>query len=148
MADVFTPEKRSEVMSRIRSTGSKPEERLFVAVRAALGHRWRIDRNVKALPGCPDIVIPSLRTVIFLDGCFYHCCPVHGHIPKSNTDYWAPKLAKNVKRDRVNRRELRRLGYSVWRYWEHDFRARPSQRAVRRLYSQLHRKLKEKLSVP
>lgn len=144
MADVFTPEKRSDVMSRIRSTGSKPEERLFQAVRVALGHRWRIDRNVRTLPGCPDIVIPSLKTVIFLDGCFYHCCPVHGHIPKSNVEYWAPKLAKNVQRDRANRARLRQLGFSVWRFWEHDFKGREYEASVRRLDRQLRRKLADR----
>jgi DNA mismatch endonuclease (patch repair protein) len=119
MADVYTPEKRSRIMAAIRSSGTAPEEHLYSIVRGALGRRWRIDRNVRALPGQPDIVIPSLRLAIFLDGCFYHCCPRHGRIPKSNRAYWAPKLARNVCRDRANSRALRRIGFGVWRIWEH-----------------------------
>lgn len=133
MADLFSPEKRSMIMSRIRSTGSKPEERLYEAIRSVLGHRWRIDRNVQTLPGRPDFVIPTLRMIIFLDGCFYHSCPIHGHQPKTNTEYWGPKLARNVRRDRKNRRALRKMGYSVWRFWEHDFKGRGSSVASRRL---------------
>lgn len=133
MADIFSMEKRSAIMSRIRSTGSKPEERLYAAVRSVLGHRWRIDRNNNGLPGRPDIMIPSLDLIIFLDGCFYHSCPSHGHIPKSNADYWGPKLEKNALRDRRNRRKLRELGFSVWRFWEHDFKTRPADKALRRL---------------
>jgi DNA mismatch endonuclease (patch repair protein) len=67
MADIFTPEKRSEIMSRIRSTGTTPETRLWVLVRAALGRRWRIDRNVRTLPGQPDVLIPSLRLAVFAE---------------------------------------------------------------------------------
>ena len=120
MGDIYTPEKRSEIMSRIRSSGTVPEERLFALVRLALGHRWRIDRNRNDLPGRPDIVVPSLMLVIFADGCFYHCCPIHGHIPKSNVRYWRGKLEHNARRDRANHRSLRKMGYAVWRFWEHD----------------------------
>jgi DNA mismatch endonuclease (patch repair protein) len=92
MADVFTPEQRSEIMSRIRSSGTTPEARLCASVREALGGRWRIDRNVRTLPGQPDVVVAGLHLAIFADGCFYHGCPEHGHMPKSNVDYWLPKL--------------------------------------------------------
>src|SRR5689334_14554597 len=119
MADVFDSRKRSAVMSRIRSKGTSVEEALYCLIRNFLGQRWRIDRNVAGLPGCPDVVIPGLRLAIFADGCFYHGCPQHGHIPKSNQGYWAPKLARNRSRDNSRRRALRRLGYSVWRVWEH-----------------------------
>ena len=107
-------------MSRIRSSGTKPERRLYRMVREILGHRWRIDRNVSELPGQPDVLVPTLRLTIFADGCFFHCCPTHGHIPKSNQAYWEPKLERNVKRDQMKRRELRSLGYAVWRFWGHD----------------------------
>jgi DNA mismatch endonuclease (patch repair protein) len=113
MADVFTPEKRSEIMSRIRSSGTTPEARLCAAVREALGGRWRIDMNVRTLPGQPDVVVPGLRLAIFADGCFYHGCPEHGHVPKSNVGYWLPKLVRNRRRDRASRRALRRMGFAV-----------------------------------
>jgi len=92
MADVFPPEQRSEIMSRIRSSGTTLEARLCASVREALGGRWRIDRNVRTLPGQPDVVVAGLHLAIFADGCFYHGCPEHGHMPKSNVDYWLPKL--------------------------------------------------------
>lgn len=146
MVDYLTPEKRSANMSRIRSTGTRPEERLYAAVRDSLGHRWRIDRNVNSLPGRPDLVIPSLQLIIFVDGCFYHCCPLHGHMPLSNQDYWIPKLQRNVRRDRTNRRKLRQLGYSVWRFWEHDFKKYGVGAAERRLERELKRRIANRSS--
>ena|SRR5690554_303281 len=144
MADVFSPSKRSEVMSRIRSTGSRPEQRLYEAVRAVLGHRWRIDRNVSGMPGRPDIVIPNLNLAIFLDGCFFHLCPKHGRIPDSNRDYWEPKLLGNVRRDARSRRALRRMGFAVWRFWEHDFASLSStERSVAVLASRFGRAVHE-----
>jgi DNA mismatch endonuclease (patch repair protein) len=128
-------------MSRIRCSGTKPEAKLYTAVRAVLGHRWRIDQNVNSLPGRPDIVIPSLRLIIFVDGCFYHSCPKHGHRPLSNQEYWGPKLDKNVRRDRTNRRKLRALGYSVLRFWEHDFKATALPSTYNRLQQQLQRRV-------
>ena len=110
MADVFTPEKRSEIMSRIRSSGTTPKARLCAAVREALGGRWRIDVNVRTLPGQPDVVVPGLGLAIFADEWFYHGCPEHGHVPKSNVGYWLPKLVRNRRRGRASRRVLRRMG--------------------------------------
>ena len=124
MTDVFDPQKRSEIMSRIRSAGTTPEALLYQIVRGSLGHRWKIQKNVRGLPGQPDIVIPTLSVAIFADGCFFHLCPVHGRIPESNRSYWGPKLAGNVKRDKENAERLIELGYSVWRYWEHEFRGK------------------------
>jgi DNA mismatch endonuclease (patch repair protein) len=123
MSDIFSAEKRSEIMSRIRSVGTSPEKRLYVILRESLGPRWRIDRNVRDLPGQPDFLVPSLRLAVFADGCFYHGCPTHGHTPKSNTAYWVPKLARNRKRDAANRRALREMGFTVFRVWEHDLKA-------------------------
>jgi DNA mismatch endonuclease (patch repair protein) len=128
MTDVFDRAKRSQVMSRIRSKGTSLEETLYRLIRQSLGSRWRIDRNVQSLPGQPDVVIPFLRIVVFAHGCFYHCCVRHGHLPKSNTEYWAPKLESNCRRDRRSRRRLRALGFSVWTIWEHDLEGRRLQR--------------------
>lgn len=121
-------------MSRIRSTGTKPEAVLYDMAREALGPRWRIDRHRSDLPGRPDIVIPSLRLAVFVDGCFFHHCPQHGRIPDSNRSYWEPKLAGNVARDGRNRRALRRGGWSVHRFWEHDLKTvRAREQAARRI---------------
>jgi DNA mismatch endonuclease, patch repair protein len=107
-------------MARIRSFGTAPEERLYEAVRTALGYRWRIDRNVRAMPGCPDVVIPSLRLAIFADGCFFHACPDHYRAPLSNVEYWRPKIAGNIARDKAQQASLESNGWSVWRIWEHQ----------------------------
>jgi len=140
MPDIFTTEKRSQIMSRIRASGTAPERQLYNLVRRELGHRWRIDSNVQDLPGRPDIVIPSLDLVIFMDGCFYHSCPVHGHVPKSNTAYWSPKLARTALRDKSNRRRLQYRGFAVWRYWEHDLK--PA--VIGRTHSRLSKRLSKR----
>ena len=120
MTDNHTPEQRSANMARIRSSGTVPEEQLYRAVRIALGHRWRIDRNVIAMPGRPDVVIPSLRLVMFADGCFFHGCATHYRAPLSNREYWLPKIVRNIERDRSQRSALEASGWSVVRIWEHE----------------------------
>lgn len=141
MADIFTVRKRSEIMSRIRSTGTGPEEKLAEFLVRCLGRR-RIKRNVCALPGQPDVLVSSLRLVIFVDGCFYHSCPKHGHNPKSNSRYWVPKLARNLARDRANRRALRKMGFAVWTIWEHSLKGphgpQTEQALIRRLEKRLN----------
>jgi len=134
VTDIFSPRKRSKIMSRIRSSGTTAEQALFWTVRAAIGNRRAIQMNVSQLPGCPDLVIPSLNLVIFANGCFYHGCPMHGHIPKSNKAYWLPKLRGNMRRDVTHRRKLRRLGYRVWTVWEHDLRGTRRESTRRRLH--------------
>jgi len=111
-----TTPSRSALMSRIRSKDTKPE----MLVRRALhrlGFRFRL--HVRSLPGCPDIVLPKCGTIIQVKGCFWHghCCP-DGKFPKSNSDYWVPKLLRNRERDSTNERKLRRLGWSVHSIWE------------------------------
>lgn len=109
-------------MASIRCSGTRPEEICYSLLRSIIGHKWRINKNVNSLPGRPDLIIPTLKVIIFIDGCFYHHCPKHGHIPKSNIEYWKPKLEKNKKRDKINRLKLRKMGYTVINYWEHDFK--------------------------
>ena len=140
MADVFDEAKRSEVMSRIRSTGTKPELQLAEMTRVLLGHRWRIDEHRADLPGRPDLVVPSLKLAILVDSCFFHACPRHGRIPASNRDYWEPKIARNVQRDGRTRRQLRAGGWAVWSFWSHDFKTIAArERALRRLARAIER---------
>ena len=143
MPDIFDPRKRSEVMARIKSTGTAPELRLQQMVRGILGHRWRILHNVGDLPGKPDILVPRLSLVLFLDSCFFHQCPRHGRIPETNQAYWEPKLAGNVKRDRANRRKLRSMGFSVWRFWSHDLNGGRLEATCTKLESRLQAHLKQ-----
>ena len=140
MPDVFTKEKSSEVMSRIRNKGTTKEKRLLGLVAESLSPEWDIQENVRRLPGVPDILIPSLRLVIFANGCFYHLCPIHGRIPNSNRDYWEPKLIANRRRDIRNRRKLRAMGLSVWQFWEHDLEGRLLLRTARVLDRRLSRR--------
>lgn len=107
---------RSAIMSRIRSKDTKPEM-LVRRELHRLGFRFRL--HVRGLPGKPDIVLPKHRTVIQVKGCFWHghTC-IDGRIPKSNREYWVPKLLNNRRRDSSNDRKLRRLGWSVRNLWE------------------------------
>lgn len=116
MADNHSKEVRSMNMSHIRSTNSKPEE----TVRKYLfsqGFRYR--KNVRKLPGCPDIVLTKYRTVIFVNGCFWHKhdCPRFVW-PSSNQKYWKPKIQRNVERDYENNVKLQNLGWNVIVVWE------------------------------
>lgn len=105
------PPARSRNMAAIRSRDTKPELQVRRSVHRA-GFRFRLHR--RDLPGRPDIVFPSRRTVAFVNGCFWH-----GHVcrearpPKSNLSYWMPKIERNMKRDRISARRLRRSGWAV-----------------------------------
>ena len=119
--DTLTPEKRSEVMARIRSKDTKPEKQLRSALHRA-GFRFRLHR--RSLPGSPDLVFPARRKAIFVHGCFWHShrCKNGSRLPKSNRDYWVPKLAENKRRDRKNRRKLAALGWRSLTVWECEVR--------------------------
>ncbi|PWL75910.1 MAG: very short patch repair endonuclease [Clostridiales bacterium] len=116
MADNHSKEVRSKNMSHIRSTNSKPEE---IVRKYLFAHGFRYRKNVKTLPGCPDIVLSKYHTVIFVNGCFWHKhdCPRFVW-PSSNLDYWKPKILRNVERDQINTERLRSLGWRVITIWE------------------------------
>lgn len=114
--DVYDSEKRSFVMSKVKSDNTKPE----VIVRHYLfarGLRYR--KNVRKLPGKPDLVLPKYKTVVFINGCFWH-----GHqckknsTPETNKEYWQNKISNNVKRDVQNRLLLEDAGWNVLTVWE------------------------------
>jgi len=115
--DIWSKDKRSEVMSKIRSKDTKPERMLRSALHQH-GFRFRIHR--KDLPGKPDIVLPKYRTVIFVHGCYWHFhkdCR-EGHIPFTNSTFWKEKLEKNVAKDEQHRLALESLGWRVIEIWE------------------------------
>ena len=116
MADNHTPEERSYNMSRIRSKDTKPEE---VVRKYLFAQGFRYRKNVRKLPGCPDIVLPKYKTVIFVQGCFWH---MHDcgrfHWPASNQEYWKPKIERNVERDKKNMELLRSMEWDVLTIWE------------------------------
>ena len=123
MADTVTPERRSEIMSRIKSKGTKPEMRVRRLVHS-LGFRYRLHKH--KLPGRPDLVFGPRKKVIFVHGCFWHMHPDPecklATLPKSNTDYWLPKLKRNLERDNANREALKELGWEVLTIWECEIR--------------------------
>ncbi|KUG19729.1 very-short-patch mismatch repair endonuclease (g-t specific) [hydrocarbon metagenome] len=118
MVDCYPKETRSRVMSKIRSKQTRPE----ILLRKCLWRRgWRGYRiNIKDLPGKPDIVFRSQKVAIFIDGCFWHKCPMCFVEPKSNREYWLPKIEKNVARDQVANEQLQKMGWKVIRIWEHE----------------------------
>lgn len=116
MSDVHSKETRSYNMSRIRSRNTKPEE----TVRKYLfskGFRYR--KNDARLPGKPDIVLPKYRTVVLVNGCFWHHHDCRYFVwPKNNAEFWKKKIDRNVARDEENQRELLHLGWKVIIVWE------------------------------
>ena len=116
MADNHTKEVRSRNMSHIRSTNTKPEEKVRKYL-FSKGFRYR--KNVRSLPGCPDIVLSKYKTVIFVNGCFWHKHDCSRFVwPSSNEDYWRAKISGNVRRDIKNHAELEMLGWKALVVWE------------------------------
>ena len=135
MADTMTPEQRSRCMSAIKGKDTKPE----MIVRKYLfskGLRYRL--HVRSLPGNPDIVLPKYKTVIFINGCFWH-----GHegckyyrLPKSNVEFWKSKIINNKNRDVLNEIKLKVLGWRVIRIWECEIRrVQDRNKSLEKLYN-------------
>lgn len=117
MADVHSKEVRSYNMSRIRSKDTKPE---MIVRRFLHSNGFRYKLHDKKLPGKPDIVLPKYKTVIFINGCFFH-----GHkgckyfvIPKTRTKWWVDKINSNIKNDTKNLKLLNQLNWKIIKIWE------------------------------
>jgi len=108
-------------MRRNRRTDSGPEAKAR-SVLHSRGHRFRKHAAIRTPQRLirPDIVFSRARLAVFVDGCFWHCCPEHGNQPRANTAYWGPKLERNVARDREVDRALSDAGWTVVRAWEHE----------------------------
>lgn len=118
MADIISSDRRSKIMSHIKSKDTSIEmmvrRRLF-----ALGYRYRV--NYKALPGKPDIVFTKKKVVVFIHGCYWHghdCGSRYAHTSKSNKNYWGLKIQRTQQRDQEHIRELESLGWKVIVLWE------------------------------
>ena len=136
MADVHTPEQRSYNMSRIRGKNTKPEE-LVRKYLFAKGFRYR--KNDNRLPGKPDIVLPKYKTVIFINGCFWH-----GHEgcryfvwPKNNAEFWKEKISGNIVRDKHNHKLLSDQGWRVIEIWECQLKKKSAQETLDHLVQEL-----------
>ena len=135
MADTHSKEVRSKNMSHIRSTNSKQEE----TVRKYLfskGLRYR--KNVRRLPGCPDIVLPKYRTVIFVNGCFWHKHDCGRFVwPSSNEEYWHQKISRNIERDAENQKLLMEQGWRVLVIWECQLKKKVAAENLLQLYNDI-----------
>lgn len=131
-------ETRSYNMSRIRSTNTKPEE---IVRKYLFSQGFRYKKNVKELPGKPDIVLPKYRAVIFVNGCFWH-----GHEgcskfiwPKSNQEYWEKKLLGNIIRDKENYKRLEQLQWKVFIVWECQLKSEMKEQTLVNLCNEIKR---------
>lgn len=134
--DVLTPAQRHKNMSRIRSKNTKPE----LKVRRWLwehGYRYRL--NVKDIPGRPDIVMRKYKTVIFVNGCFWH-----GHdgcdkfvMPKSNVEFWQSKISRNRERDLKNYKNLQESGWNVIVVWECGLKSSSFEETMAKIASRI-----------
>jgi DNA mismatch endonuclease (patch repair protein) len=136
MADRLTPERRSWNMSRIKGRDTGPEKRVR-SILHRLGFRFTLRRV--GLPGKPDVVLPRRRTVVFVNGCFWHQhagCQ-NAVLPKTRTDFWVSKLTGNTDRDQRNSAALRRLGWRVLVVWECELvdEAKLERKLLRKLRS-------------
>lgn len=136
MADVHTPEQRSYNMSRIHSKNTKPEE-LVRKFLFSQGFRYR--KNDARLPGKPDIVLPKYKTVVFVNGCFWH-----GHEgcryfvwPKNNAEFWKEKITGNIQRDKRNHHLLEEQGWRVIEIWECELKKKSAQDRLEHLVQEL-----------
>lgn len=132
MTDNHTKEIRSMNMSHIRSKNTKPEE----IVRKYLfskGLRYR--KNVKKLPGCPDIVLKKYNAVIFVNGCFWHKHDCGRFVwPSSNIEYWQRKIERNIERDQNNVKELKNIGWRVFIIWECELKKKIAPSNLEKLF--------------
>ena len=136
MADIFPASKRSEIMSRVKGKETTPE----IIVRKYLFSRGlRYRKNVKTLPGTPDIVLPKYKTVVLVNGCFWHghkgCKPAH--LPSTNLNYWEKKIADNIERDERKKRELENLGYKVLVAWQCQLKKKIRYDNLEKLYNNI-----------
>ena len=136
MTDIFTKQKRSDIMSRIRAKNTKPE----ILVRRFLfsqGFRFRLYQ--KNLPGSPDIVLKKHKTVIVINGCFWHGhdnCPIF-KMPKTRVKFWASKIERNKARDISERKSLKKLGWKIITVWECQLRKKKLEKTLTSIISKI-----------
>lgn len=135
MADNHSKEMRSMNMSHIRSKNSKPEE-LVRKYLFSRGLRYR--KNVKKLPGCPDIVLAKYKTIVFVNGCFWHHHDCGRFVwPASNEEYWRKKINRNVERDIQNAFLLTQQGWKVLTIWECQLKKNVAEENLSLLYEKI-----------
>lgn len=129
--DEAPPASSDLVERRMRNTGQRdtPAELEVRRVLHARGLRYRVDQPIPGVTRArPDIVFPTERVAVFVDGCFWHACPTHGSLPKTNRGWWRRKLEANVERDGRHDRDLEKDDWVVLRFWEHEDAAEVADR--------------------
>ena len=119
MADVFSKEKRSQIMSRIRSKNTDAEKSVFRFLRASGIY---FVRHYAKVPGRPDVAVPTKQKAVFIDGDFWHGWRFASKKAKLPRRYWLNKISSNIKRDKINRWKLKNSGWKVLRVWEHELK--------------------------
>lgn len=142
MSDIFSKSKRSEVMSLVRSRGNKRTEMRMMSLFRLKGIKgWRRHYPIKWQAGRlsvrPDFVFRHARVAVFVDGCFWHCCPRHSTQPKQNREFWEAKFVYNKAHDREVTQGLKRKGWKVVRIWQCALTVKRATRAVARIESVL-----------
>lgn len=126
MPDKFSKETRSKIMKSIKSE-SKLENKVS---KALWNEGLRFRKNDKTLFGKPDISIKKYKIVIFIDSCFWHNCEIHGHIPKSNQEYWIKKLHRNAERDEKVTQYYKDKNWNIIRIWEHQLKKKEFEATI------------------
>jgi DNA mismatch endonuclease (patch repair protein) len=115
MADIFTKEKRSEIMSKIRGKNTSPEMTVFRFLRSKNVY---FKKHYNKVPGCPDIALPRKKLAVFIDGDFWHGNKYPVWKKRLSNGFWRQKIERNIKRDKQCRKDLRRQGWKTMRVWE------------------------------
>lgn len=125
--DIWDKDRRSRCMSKIRSKDTKPE---LIVRRHLYSRGYRYRKNVRRLPGTPDIVMRKYGVVIFIHGCFWHGHETHLRLPKTNCEFWETKITRNRQRDADAKEKLRQMGWSVITVWECQLSPQNRQRTL------------------
>jgi len=136
MANKYEKGSRSYIMSHVKYKDTKPE---LLVRKAIFSYGLRFRKNDKRYPGCPDVVLPKYKAIIFINGCFWH-----GHtkcsgskLPKNNAEYWENKIARNIQRDKNNCELLRGLGWNVIIIWECELKPSLFENRICQLIKQI-----------
>ncbi len=119
------PQPGSAVTTRVMKANKGVDTKPEILLRSLLHQRgYRFRKNLPIVTGKqrvrPDVVFTRQKVAVFIDGCFWHFCPIHGHIPHRNKEYWQAKFMRNRERDRSNKKHLEASGWQVLRFWEHE----------------------------
>ena len=138
MTDIYSEQKRSEIMSKISDKGTKPE---IIVRKFLFANGFRYRKNDKRYSGKPDIVLPKYKNVIFIHGCFWHGhdCPA-GKLPETNKKFWKGKIADNIERDKKNKAALENSGWNVITIWQCELKNKEiREKTLTELTNTLHK---------